>query len=41
MARAFRGAVEAAALACEAGPAGESLTARASSPLTGFLHAGG
>lgn len=39
MARAFRGAVEAAALACAAGPAGESAAARASSPLTGFLHA--
>jgi thiazole synthase len=39
MARAFRGAVEAAELACRAGPAGESLHARASSPLTGFLHA--
>jgi len=39
MARAFRGAVEAAELACRAGPAGESAAARASSPLTGFLDA--
>jgi thiazole synthase len=39
MARAFRGAVEAAALALQAGPGGESRAARASSPLTGFLHA--
>lgn len=40
MACAFRGAVEAAERAVLAGPAGESLAARASSPLTGFLHAG-
>lgn len=37
MARAFRLAVEAAVLAREAGPGGESRVARASSPLTGFL----
>jgi len=39
MARAFRLAVEAAALARKAGPGGESRLARASSPLTGFLDA--
>jgi thiazole synthase len=38
MARAFRGAVEAGALARAAGPGGESGAARASSPLTGFLR---
>ncbi len=37
MARAFKAAVEAAELAREAGPGGESRLARASSPLTGFL----
>jgi thiazole synthase len=38
MARAFKLAVEAAECAIEAGPGGESRLARASSPLTGFLH---
>jgi thiazole synthase len=38
MARAFRGAVEAAVCARRAGPGGESRVARASSPLTGFLE---
>lgn len=38
MARAFRGAVEAAVLGREAGAGGESRLARASSPLTGFLR---
>ncbi len=38
MARAFKLAVEAAELARQAGPEGESRLARASSPLTGFLH---
>lgn len=38
MARAFRLAVEAAFLARQAGPGGESRLARASSPLTGFLN---
>ena len=37
MGRAFKMAVEAAVLAREAGPGGESRLARASSPLTGFL----
>ncbi len=37
MAEAFRLAVEAAVLAREAGPGGESRLARASSPVTGFL----
>lgn len=41
MARAFALAVEAAVLARQAGPGGESRLARASSPLTGFLHAAG
>jgi len=39
MARAFKAAVEAALMARAAGPAGSSRTARASSPLTGFLRA--
>lgn len=39
MARAFKGAVEAAALARAAGPGDETRLARASSPLTGFLRA--
>lgn len=39
MARAFKGAVEAAALARMAGPGDETRLARASSPLTGFLRA--
>lgn len=38
MAEAFRLAVEAAVIAREAGPGGESRIARASSPLTGFLR---
>jgi thiazole synthase len=38
MALAFRQAVEAAEKAVKAGPGGESRTARASSPLTGFLR---
>ncbi|MDK2971913.1 MAG: thiazole synthase [Candidatus Sumerlaeota bacterium] len=38
MARAFRLAVEAAVLAREAGPGESTAKARASSPLTGFLH---
>jgi len=38
MALAFRQAVEAAEKAVRAGPGGESRTARASSPLTGFLR---
>ncbi len=38
MARAFAMAVQAAELARAAGPGGESRLARASSPLTGFLH---
>jgi thiazole synthase len=38
MAVAFKTAVEAAELAREAGPGGESRLARASSPLTGFLR---
>jgi thiazole synthase len=38
MAEAFKLAVEAAVLARRAGPGGESRLARASSPLTGFLH---
>jgi thiazole synthase len=38
MAIAFKLAVEAAVAAREAGPGGESRMARASSPLTGFLH---
>lgn len=38
MARAFKLAVEAAVLAREASPGGESRIARASSPLTGFLR---
>jgi thiazole synthase len=37
MARAFKGAVEAAELGRAAGPGGESTLAQASSPLTGFL----
>jgi len=37
MARAFKGAVEAAELAREAGAGDQTLHARASSPLTGFL----
>jgi thiazole synthase len=41
MARAFALAVEAAVAAREAGPGGESRLARASSPLTGFLHEAG
>jgi len=40
MARAFKIAVEAGALARQAGAGGESFLARASSPLTGFLRAG-
>jgi thiazole synthase len=39
MARAFKAAVEAAELARLAGPGEESVRARASSPLTGFLRA--
>lgn len=38
MARSFRLAVEAAVAGVDAGPMGESLTASASSPLTGFLQ---
>ncbi len=38
MARAFKLAVEAAELARDAGPGGESKLAQASSPLTGFLR---
>jgi thiazole synthase len=41
MARAFRLGVEAGRAACLAGPGAESSTARASSPLTGFLERGG